>query len=74
LILPSDHASNFLTTPLAAIDEIANRLDGKPRQEVDATIDGSLEVHIIRFTPEPDRLTPGSTVKPEEDVFRGPLQ
>jgi hypothetical protein len=45
-----------------SIAEIANRLDGKLREEIDAAVDGSPEVRIIRFTPaltndEPELIT-----------------
>lgn len=33
-----------------AIKELGDRLDGKPHQSIDATIDGTLTVELVKFT------------------------
>lgn len=37
---------------VSALRELGDRLDGKPHQSIDATIDGSLTVEIVNFPEE----------------------
>lgn len=36
-----------------AIKELADRLDGKAIQQIDATVDGNLTVEVVRFSDTP---------------------
>ena len=35
---------------IQAMKEIGDRLDGKPHQSIDATVDGSLTVEVLKFS------------------------
>lgn len=37
---------------IAGFSELADRLDGKPHQSSDLTVDGSLTVEVVKFTEE----------------------
>lgn len=37
---------------IPALRELGDRLDGKPHQSIEASVDGSITVEIVKFTPD----------------------